>query len=463
MKGYDLYIFFLCLIVFVLLTALFTVLITWITRLLIRLIRGGLEDENIKKEYYKTQCGCGGNCVSEIFDKIFSIVFCALFVIVFLFSLSLSLSEEKKVGDIPVMRVVQSGSMSKKYEKNKYLFENNLDDQIQTFDIIVTEKLPDEFDLQLYDIVVYEVDDILVVHRIVKIEEPNEKHPDCRWFTLQGDNVQYPDKTPVYYSQMIAIYNGNRIPYVGSFISFMQSPAGWLCILLILGGSIAIPIVEGILQRERERRLVALGEIPEMGKFFGEWEKKTAKVLAEKTEQATLTTELLEKEEVFEKTTEEIVEESKEKILEKTAEEVLEKKTEELVEQSLEVVEKNTNEVLEKTMEETVDESSMFRGDAFSISELLKQGYRIKYISVRLMKKLEAFKDSKASLVKLVKTRNGIKMYFAYTPKEEAKGKYIFINTHSSKLGVKPLHLKITLKRERGVSLSRRGTQGGAR
>ncbi|MBE5752624.1 MAG: hypothetical protein E7343_00960 [Clostridiales bacterium] len=243
-------------------------------RLLIRLIRHGVEDEKIKTEYYKVQCKCkcGGNCFSGIFDKIISALFCVLFIGVFLFSLGLSLSEEKMVGDVPVMRVVQSGSMSKKYEKNTYLFDNDLNDQIQTFDIIVTEKLPDEKDLKLYDIVVYEVDDTLVVHRIVKIEEPNKTHPDCRWFTLQGDNVQYPDKTPVLYSQMIAIYNGVRIPYIGSFVSFMQSPAGYLCILLIVFGTIAIPVVEKILEKEREKRLIAIGELPSEGERLSEWQ-----------------------------------------------------------------------------------------------------------------------------------------------------------------------------------------------
>ncbi len=428
MKGYDLYIFFLCLIVFVLLTALFTVLITWITRLLIRLIRGGLEDESIKKEYYKKQCSCGKDCVSEIFDKIFSVVFCAFFVVAFIFSLSLSLSAEKKVGDIPVMRVVQSGSMSKKYEKNKYLFDNNLNDQIQTFDIIVTEKLPDEFDLKVYDIVVYEVDDVLVVHRIVKIEEPNEKHPDCRWFTLQGDNVQYPDKTPVYYSQMRAIYNGNRIPYIGSFVSFMQSPAGWLCILLIVGGSIAIPIVEGILQREREKRLIAIGEIPEMGKFFGEWEKEQ-EALAEKVSEPTLISEPT--------PTPQIVEVATPISEPAPIPQIIEFATVETVEQS--------EDKLMPVLPVPVNTSLV-------VSELMKHGYKVRGISVRLVKKLEIFKQNKADLVKFVKTRNGVKMYFAYTPKEEAKGNYVFVNTvlpKKKKAKNKNVKLKITFVRQK--------------
>ena len=222
---------------------------------MIRIIRAGLEDEKIRKEYLKRKRLGKKVKTSEIFDRIVSGLFGVLFLTVFIFSVGMTITEEKVVGDIPVLRVVQSGSMSKKYEKNKYLFDNNLNDQFQTFDLIVTEKLPDEKDLKLYDIVVYEVDDILVVHRIIKIEEPNSTHPDCRWFTLQGDNVQYPDKTPVLYSQMRAIYRGEKMSYIGSFVAFMQSPAGYLCILLLIFGSIAIPLVEKILERERMKRL----------------------------------------------------------------------------------------------------------------------------------------------------------------------------------------------------------------
>ena len=54
MSGYELYIFFLCMVVFVLLTVLATVLLGIILKLTIRVIRGGLEDESIKREPHKS-------------------------------------------------------------------------------------------------------------------------------------------------------------------------------------------------------------------------------------------------------------------------------------------------------------------------------------------------------------------------------------------------------------------------
>jgi hypothetical protein len=53
---------------------------------------------------------------------------------------------------------------------------------------------------------------------------------------------------------MQGIYHGERIPYVGSFILFMQSPAGWLCILLVVFAMICTPILEKKLDGAVEAR-----------------------------------------------------------------------------------------------------------------------------------------------------------------------------------------------------------------
>jgi signal peptidase I len=153
--------------------------------------------------------------------------------------------------------------MEEKNEKNKYLLENKLDDQFAMFDVILCEKLPAEEDLKLYDIVVYQQDDMYVIHRIIGIEEPNEEHPNERHFLLRGDAVEYSDKFPVRYSQMQGIYRGSHFPFVGSFIMFLQSPAGAVCMLLILFAIIIAPIAEGILEKARRERLGFTSEAEE--------------------------------------------------------------------------------------------------------------------------------------------------------------------------------------------------------
>lgn len=255
MADYDIYVSALCLITYVMLTTISVVCVSLITKLSIKLIRSGLEDEAILDEHERNMDHEQINSFMKTIGYAFSIIVFLALLVVFVLSLMVQYSDELDFGDLPIYRVVQTGSMAKKHEKNTYLEENGLDNQIQTFDLIQTAKLPNEMDLKLYDIVVYEVDDILIVHRIVGIEEPNERHPDCRHFKLQGDAVEAPDRFPVLYEQMKAIYTGERIPFVGSFVLFMQSPVGWLCILLALIAIIATPILEHMIQQEKNDRL----------------------------------------------------------------------------------------------------------------------------------------------------------------------------------------------------------------
>lgn len=260
MTAFEWYSFFLCLVVFILLSVLFGAMLAIITRQTVRIIRAGLEDESIKKEYLiskmkKRKQGC--------VESVLTFVLGLLMLGFFAFSLFVNITEDTYFNTFPTLRVVNSGSMAKKNEKNDYLVENNLNNHIQTFDMILTYRIPAEEDLKLYDIVVYEVDGIFVVHRIVGIEEPCESHPYNRYFLCQGDAVERPDRFPVYYSQMRGIYRDQRVPFIGSFVTFMQSPAGWLCVLLIVGSLVGVPLLEKKIEKEKRLRLLALGLMEE--------------------------------------------------------------------------------------------------------------------------------------------------------------------------------------------------------
>lgn len=258
MTSQETYAFILCLIVYVALTLLFTVMILYILRLTVKLIRNGAEDDNLLKmreKLRKQKVNPKKKKTVHYFDYAFTAVVCFVMFFAFGMAMHLQLSADNVTGDVPTYRVVLSDSMSKKYDKNTYLFKNDLNDQFCRFDLILTHKLPEEKDLKLYDIVVYEVDDTLVIHRIVSIEEPNEAHPNERYFRLQGDNVHVADKYPVKYSQMKAIYKGEKIENVGSFVTFLQSPAGYMCILLVFLGIIFIPIMEHKIEKEQKIRL----------------------------------------------------------------------------------------------------------------------------------------------------------------------------------------------------------------
>jgi len=255
MSDYEIYVFILCFIVFSLFTLLFSYMITIITKMKLKTIRHGLADEEIKKEYRKST---RGNSVGTLIGRAISLLLCIALCGAFCFSLYVNFTEDNAANGIPSLKVVKSGSMAKINENNTYLTENGLNDQIQIFDIIVTRHLPPEEELELYDIVVYKQEETNVIHRIVGIEEPNENHPNEKHFLLQGDAVDLPDKFPVLYSQMLGIYEGERVPFAGSFILFMQSPAGWLCIILVLFAIIATPIVEKKLKEAIDERMAII-------------------------------------------------------------------------------------------------------------------------------------------------------------------------------------------------------------
>lgn len=268
MTGYEIYIFVLCLVVFVALTAFFAALIACIAKMNIKLIRGGFADGEIKKQREKSAKK------TAVFRTLEILLSAALFVAaiaVFFFSLQVKINEKKPV-ERNVIKVVKSGSMAEKDGFNKYLTENNLNDQIQMFDLIVVSPLPEESDLKLYDIVVYEADGQMIVHRIVDIKEADETHPQRR-FVLQGDANRYSDKFPVLYSQMKGIYGGKKVPYIGSFVVFMNSPAGWLCVLLVVAVCIAYPFIEKKLKKEADLRFAAMqaqSQGEESAEFFTE-------------------------------------------------------------------------------------------------------------------------------------------------------------------------------------------------
>ncbi|MBE6618778.1 MAG: hypothetical protein E7626_03205 [Ruminococcaceae bacterium] len=255
MTAYEIYVFVLCFIVFSIFTVLFSVLITSLVRSYLRLVSLGAEDEKIKIEYEKeARKNKRASAVAGCISWIVTIAIVVATLVSFSVSLFVGAKNESQVGNVPELKVVKSSSMSYKNAKNSYLFENSLNDQIAMFDLIVLHCVPDENDIELYDIVAYERDGDLILHRIVGIEEPSDKHPEARYFLLQGDAVDYHDKFPVLYQDIRGIYEGEKIPFIGSFFAFMQSPAGLLCVILILFAVIITPIAENKIKKEKDAR-----------------------------------------------------------------------------------------------------------------------------------------------------------------------------------------------------------------
>ncbi len=254
---FSVYTTLVCLLVFLFLGGLSVFAITLIVRMQTRLIRLGGEDvrlltDDIAKKENKTLYAFG-----RVTERVLSLLLCVALLVLLVLSICSSYGVAS-FGSLPAFRVVKSSSMAEKHERNTYLTKNSLDDQFAAMDLILTQKPPAEFELELYDIVVYELEDSLIVHRIVGIEEPNDKHPGERLFYLQGDAVPTRDREPVRYSQIRAIYTGERYANIGSIISFFQEPAGWMCILAVILYTVATPIVQRRMDEEVAARLMIL-------------------------------------------------------------------------------------------------------------------------------------------------------------------------------------------------------------
>ncbi len=263
MSGYDIYIFCLCFITLVGFAGVLGYLLAALVKGHVKEVNAGIYDEELKKEYNQEKKAVKG-CLNSIITTVFCFIFFALFI----FSTVANISGGMFFENIPTLKMVNSGSMSIKNEKNTYLVTNDLNDQIQTFDLVFIYKAPPEEELEKYDIVLYEVDGNHIIHRIIEIEEPNKDHPTERYFLCRGDSNENSDRFPVLYSQIRGIYRGGRIPFVGSFITFLQSPAGWLCFILVVLVTFIMPVLERKLQKVHFQRLVAAGYIDKNGNLL---------------------------------------------------------------------------------------------------------------------------------------------------------------------------------------------------
>ncbi len=163
-----------------------------------------------------------------IIQKTLSYSLLALVILFFGFSLGAKISGSPLVfGEVGTL-VISSGSMSKKNTANSYLWSQNLDNQLQTYDIIGVSRVHSPEEIKLYDIIAFQANDgRTIVHRVVEILE-TDGHT---FYVTRGDANSSSDNGDLYgdylpYEAILGEYNGVRIPVLGVFVIFLQSGAG---------------------------------------------------------------------------------------------------------------------------------------------------------------------------------------------------------------------------------------------
>ncbi len=121
--------------------------------------------------------------------------------------------------------VIASGSMSERNEVNTYLDEYDLNNQIDTYDIIGISYYGSQEEVQLYDVIAYRGSSgDTIVHRIIECDDQGH-------YQTRGDSNNASDTNVEYgayltYDDIIGYYNGFNIGGVGSIVIFFQDNAG---------------------------------------------------------------------------------------------------------------------------------------------------------------------------------------------------------------------------------------------
>lgn len=155
---------------------------------------------------------------------------------------------------------VASPSMSQKNSANPYLADIN--DQFDMYDIIMLEDVRSDGDLGMYDVIAYVNDEgVNIIHRIVGTENTSS---GLRYIT-RGDYNNTDDKYHPSVDDVLGKYTGDKVPFVGAFVIFLQSFSGIVTVLAVIYCLIMIESVGNAIYDAREERLLFLQESIDFG------------------------------------------------------------------------------------------------------------------------------------------------------------------------------------------------------
>ena len=120
---------------------------------------------------------------------------------------------------------VNSPSMAAKHQSNTYLKTYGLDNQIAQYDVAVFD-VYDKQDIKQYDVILFEKNNALIVHRVVEIQEDGS----C---ITQGDNNPSRDDWSVAKSEIKGVYV-KKLGFL-SFVNYLGYTPG---IYIALAGSV---------------------------------------------------------------------------------------------------------------------------------------------------------------------------------------------------------------------------------
>ena len=115
----------------------------------------------------------------------------------------------------------------------KTVLSGSMEPSIQTGSIIAVKSVDkaEQASLQKGDVITFNEEKRLVTHRITEVKRTDSGV----LYTTKGDNNDAPDSNPVLSENVVAVYNGFTIPYLGYVSNFAESPNGSLLFMIIPG------------------------------------------------------------------------------------------------------------------------------------------------------------------------------------------------------------------------------------
>ena len=112
----------------------------------------------------------------------------------------------------------------------KTVLSGSMEPSIETGSIIAIQTAGDMTNLQVGDVITYQTrDGFLVTHRIEEV-----MHEGSQYIT-KGDANDGADLSPILAENVVGVYTGFTIPYLGYVMTFAQSKAGNLFLLILPG------------------------------------------------------------------------------------------------------------------------------------------------------------------------------------------------------------------------------------
>lgn len=165
--------------------------------------------------------GSGGSMKGKRVLKIISNLITSLLFIVLLVTVFAAITMKASGGEANLFgyqfKTVLSGSM----EPN-----------IQTGSIIAIKETDGQRDFQKGDVITFKTkDDILITHRIAQVNNDGQQYK----YITKGDANDGPDIDSVLSENIVGVYTGFTIPYIGYLMNFANSSEG-AALLLVLPG-----------------------------------------------------------------------------------------------------------------------------------------------------------------------------------------------------------------------------------